>query len=110
MCYDQGHKWTLKSLWRHFDAEGIDHSVIWEKIKVYINTNAIPRTSMIINTAGFDDQDNYQCRGQHVLALPAKCQQQVLWKSKATKKLPKKRQIQFKFSFLAQNPLQVLLL
>jgi len=29
----QGHKWTLKSLWRHFDAEGIDHSVIWEKIK-----------------------------------------------------------------------------
>merc|ERR1719228_1082751 len=29
----QGHKWTLKSLWRHFDEEGIDHSEIWEKIK-----------------------------------------------------------------------------
>ena len=36
MCFHQGHKWTLKSLWRHFDAEGIDHSVIWEKIKVII--------------------------------------------------------------------------
>lgn len=31
-CF-QGHKWTLKSLWRHFDEAGIDHSVIWEKIK-----------------------------------------------------------------------------
>jgi len=29
----QGHKWTLKSLWRHFDEEGIDHTEIWEKIK-----------------------------------------------------------------------------
>ena len=29
----QGHKWTLKSLWRHFDELGIDHSAIWEKIK-----------------------------------------------------------------------------
>lgn len=29
----KGHKWTLKSLWRHFDAEGIDHTVVWEKIK-----------------------------------------------------------------------------
>ena len=39
MCFHQGHKWTLKSLWRHFDAEGIDHSVIWEKIKVIIVTD-----------------------------------------------------------------------
>jgi tubulin polyglutamylase TTLL4 len=30
----QGHKWTLKSLWRHFDELGIDHTVVWEKIKV----------------------------------------------------------------------------
>merc|ERR550519_102943 len=37
----QGHKWTLKSLWRHFDEEGIDHSEIWEKIKDLINKTII---------------------------------------------------------------------
>ena len=29
----KGHKWTLKTLWRHFDEQGIDHTVVWEKIK-----------------------------------------------------------------------------
>jgi len=44
----QGHKWTLKTLWRHFDAEGIDHSVIWEKIKdLMIKTVISAETSMV---------------------------------------------------------------
>lgn len=45
---EKGHKWTLKTLWRHFDADGIDHSVIWEKIKdLMIKTIMSAETSMV---------------------------------------------------------------
>ena len=38
----------MKTLWRHFDAEGIDHSVIWEKIKdLMIKTVISAETSMV---------------------------------------------------------------
>ena len=45
----QGHKWTLKSLWRHFDEQGIDHTVVWDKIKDLMIKTVISAENSIYN-------------------------------------------------------------
>merc|ERR1719397_771572 len=57
----QGHKWTLKSLWRHFDAEGIDHSVIWEKIKDLMIKTIISAETSMVNLFQQNVSSRYSC-------------------------------------------------
>jgi len=57
----QGHKWTLKTLWRHFDAEGIDHSVIWEKIKDLMIKTVISAESSMVNLFQNNVASRYSC-------------------------------------------------
>merc|ERR1719397_2119951 len=57
----QGHKWTLKSLWRHFDAEGIDHSVIWEKIKDLMIKTIISAESNMSSLFQQNVSSRYSC-------------------------------------------------
>jgi len=57
----QGHKWTLKTLWRHFDAEGIDHSVIWEKIKDLMIKTIISAESSMVNLFQNNVASRYSC-------------------------------------------------
>jgi len=57
----QGHKWTLKTLWRHFDAEGIDHSVIWEKIKDLMIKTVISAESSMVTLFQNNVASRYSC-------------------------------------------------
>eukprot|EP00090_Calanus_glacialis_P043063 TRINITY_DN7623_c0_g1_i2.p1 TRINITY_DN7623_c0_g1~~TRINITY_DN7623_c0_g1_i2.p1 ORF type:complete len:740 (-),score=223.94 TRINITY_DN7623_c0_g1_i2:33-2252(-) len=57
----QGHKWTLKTLWRHFDAEGIDHSVIWEQIKDLMIKTVISAESSMVNLFQNNVASRYSC-------------------------------------------------
>jgi len=57
----QGHKWTLKTLWRHFDAEGIDHSEIWEKIKDLMIKTVISAESSMVNLFQNNVASRYSC-------------------------------------------------
>jgi len=57
----QGHKWTLKTLWRYFDAEGIDHSVIWEKIKDLMIKTIISAESSMVNLFQTNVASRYSC-------------------------------------------------
>jgi len=57
----QGHKWTLKTLWRHFDAEGIDHSVIWEKIKDLMIKTILSAESSMVNLFQANVASRYSC-------------------------------------------------
>jgi len=57
----QGHKWTLKSLWRHFDAEGIDHKVVWEKIKDLMIKTVISAESQIVSLFHSNVSSRYSC-------------------------------------------------
>jgi len=57
----QGHKWTLKSLWRHFEAEGIDHEVVWEKIKDLMIKTVISAESSMNNMFNQNVSSRYSC-------------------------------------------------
>jgi len=57
----QGHKWTLKTLWRHFDAEGIDHSVIWEKIKDLMIKTVVSAETSLVNLFQSNVASRYSC-------------------------------------------------
>lgn len=57
----QGHKWTLKSLWRHFEAEGIDHSAVWEKVKDLMIKTVISAESPINNAFNQNVASRYSC-------------------------------------------------
>merc|ERR1719189_416383 len=57
----QGHKWTLKSLWRHFDEEGIDHSEIWEKIKDLIVKTIISAENQMATLFQQNVTSRYSC-------------------------------------------------
>lgn len=57
----QGHKWTLKSLWRHFDELGIDHSAIWEKIKDLIVKTIISAENPMATLFQQNVSSRYSC-------------------------------------------------
>lgn len=57
----QGHKWTLKSLWRHFDELGIDHSAIWEKIKDLIVKTIISAENQMATLFQQNVTSRYSC-------------------------------------------------
>lgn len=57
----QGHKWTLKSLWRYFEAEGIDHKVVWEKVKDLMIKTVISAESSMSNLFKNNVSSRYSC-------------------------------------------------
>merc|ERR1719193_2961001 len=57
----QGHKWTLKSLWRYFEAEGIDHTVVWEKVKDLMIKTVISAESSMSNLFKNNVSSRYSC-------------------------------------------------
>ena len=57
----QGHKWTLKTLWRHFDASGIDHSDIWEKIKDLMIKTVLSAESSLASLHHNNVASRYSC-------------------------------------------------
>ena len=58
---EKGHKWTLKTLWRHFHANGIDHSVIWEKIKDLMIKTVLSAESNLVNLHQANVASRYSC-------------------------------------------------
>jgi len=58
---EKGHKWTLKTLWRHFHAAGIDHSVIWEKIKDLMIKTVLSAESNLVNLHQTNVASKYSC-------------------------------------------------
>jgi len=58
---EKGHKWTLKTLWRHFDAAGIDHSVIWEKIKDLMIKTVLSAETNLVNLHNSNVASKYSC-------------------------------------------------
>ena len=61
MVFFQGHKWTLKTLWRHFDASGIDHSDIWEKIKDLMIKTVLSAESSLASLHHNNVASRYSC-------------------------------------------------
>jgi len=57
----QGHKWTLKSLWRHFDAEGIDHTVVWDKVKDLMIKTVISAENNMSSLFSQNVRSRYSC-------------------------------------------------
>jgi len=57
----QGHKWTLKSLWRHFDAQGIDHTVVWDKIKDLMVKTVVSAENSMYNLFEQNVSSRYSC-------------------------------------------------
>ena len=58
---EKGHKWTLKTLWRHFDAAGVDHSVIWEKIKDLMIKTVLSAETNLVNLHHNNVASKYSC-------------------------------------------------
>merc|ERR1719397_1276532 len=58
---EKGHKWTLKTLWRHFDASGIDHSAIWEKIKDLMIKTVLSAEGSLVNLHNNNVASRYSC-------------------------------------------------
>jgi len=58
---EKGHKWTLKTLWRHFDASGIDHSAIWEKIKDLMIKTVVSAEGSLVSLHHNNVASRYSC-------------------------------------------------
>ncbi|XP_028291413.1 tubulin monoglutamylase TTLL4 isoform X2 [Gouania willdenowi] len=57
----QGHKWSLKALWKHLSSQGINTSSIWEKIKDIVVKTIIAAEPYVNSLMKMNVRSAYSC-------------------------------------------------